>query len=266
MRPGRPYQLLSWGAATAVGVGLLVWWAALYRLHATSVLVPIDRRLIVSKDLVELLGFGALGVAIAGVIARAWRRSSPILVRENLDASAALGRQASVKAFGAAAKEIALSGGMSECEDLQQWVSHQLVMWGFAGLFVTTCLDAIVNPAAAPLPLLHPVRLLGNATGIAFMFGLTLALGRRALLSHVRVSSRLGDWTFLLSLWGTGATGFLVQWFADAGAARATAWLYVTHLVFIAFILAAAPWTKFIHAAWRPTWVLYRALTTGRAP
>ena len=79
-------------------------------------------------------------------------------------------------------------------------------------------------------------------------------------------SSRLGDWTFLLSWWGTGATGFAVQWFADAGSARATAWLYVGHLVFIALILAAAPWTKFIHAAWRPTWVLYRALTTERPP
>ncbi|HME91270.1 MAG TPA: respiratory nitrate reductase subunit gamma [Myxococcaceae bacterium] len=266
MRQGRPYQLLSWGAAATVGVALLAWWVALYRLHASSILAPIDRRQIVSKDLVELVGFGALGIAIVGVIARAWRRSAPILVRETLDASAALGRQASVKALGAAAKEIALSGGMSECEDLQQWASHQLVMWGFAGLFITTCLDAILNPAAVPLPLLHPVRLLGNATGIAFMVGLTLALARRALLSQVRASSRLGDWTFLLSLWGTGATGFLVQWFADAGAAQATAWLYVTHLVFIALILAAAPWTKFIHAAWRPTWVLYRALTMERPP
>jgi nitrate reductase gamma subunit len=266
MRQGRAYQLLSWGAAAAVFVALVVWWIALYRLHANFILVQIDRRTIVSKTTVEVVGFGALGILVVGVIARAWRRTAPILVRETLDASAALGRRASVKAFGTAAKEIALSGGMTECEDLQQWASHQLVMWGFVGLFATTVLDALVNPAAAPLALLHPVRLLGNATGIAFMTGLTLALARRALLGHVRTSSRPGDWTFLLSLWGTGATGFAVQWFADAGSPRPTAWLYVTHLVFIALILAAAPWTKFIHAAWRPTWVLYRALTAERPP
>jgi nitrate reductase gamma subunit len=247
-----------------VAVALVASWIALYRLGLNYRIAPIDRRAIVSKDVVELLGFGALGILVAGVFVRAWRRTAPILVRETLDASASIGRQEAAKAFGAAAKEIALSGGMSECEDLQQWASHQLVMWGFVGLFVTTVLDALVNPAAAPLPLLHPVRLIGNVTGIAFMSGLTLALARRSLLAPVRSSSTRSDWTFLLSLWGTGATGFAVQWFADAGASRATAFFYVVHLVLIVLILAAAPWTKFIHAAWRPTWVLYRALTTAR--
>jgi nitrate reductase gamma subunit len=205
-----------------------------------------------------------IGILALGVIWRAWRRSAPILVRETLDASVALGRRKSVWAAGLAAKEIALNGGMRECEDAQQWAAHQLIMWGFIGLFATTSLDALVNPAAEPLPLLHPVRLLGNVTGIAFMMGLTLAIARRALLAHVRASSHLRDWTFLLSLWGTGATGFAVQWLADASRQQATAWLYALHLVFVAGILAAAPWTKFIHAAWRPTWVLYRALTTAR--
>ncbi len=264
MRQGRAYQMLSWGAAAAVAVVLVASWIALYRFHVNDQVASIDRRTIVSKDVVELLGFGALGILVVGVVVRAWRRSAPILVRETLDASVSIGRQAAAKAFGTAAKEIALSGGMSECEDLQQWASHQLVMWGFGGLFVTTVLDALVNPAAGPLPLLHPVRLLGNLTGVAFMSGLTLALARRALLEHVRVSSKRSDWTFLLSLWGTGASGFAVQWFADAGASRATAWFYIVHLMFIALILAAAPWTKFIHAVWRPTWVLYRALTTER--
>jgi nitrate reductase gamma subunit len=263
MKQGRAYQLLSWGAAAAVAIVLVVEWIALFLLR-TNTAVAIDRRTIVAKSLVELLGFSAVGILALGVLWRGWRRSSPILVRETLEASAALGRQASVKAVGTAAKEIALSGGMRDCEDAQQWAAHQLIMWGFIGLFATTCLDTIMNPAAAPLPLLHPVRLLGNLTGIAFMTGLTLAIARRALLAQVRASSHLSDWTFLLSLWGTGATGFAVQWAADASSSRATAWLYPTHLVFIVLILASAPWTKFIHAAWRPTWVLYRALITER--
>ncbi|HVB80304.1 MAG TPA: respiratory nitrate reductase subunit gamma [Candidatus Binataceae bacterium] len=263
MKQGRAYQLLSWGAAAAVAIVLVAEWIALFALR-TNTVVAIDRRTIVAKSFVELLGFSAIGILALGVLWRGWRRSSPILMRETLEASAALGRRESVKAVGTAAKEIALSGGMRDCEDAQQWAAHQLIMWGFIGLFATTCLDTIMNPAAAPLPLLHPVRLLGNLTGIAFMTGLTLAIARRALLAQVRASSHLSDWTFLLSLWGTGATGFAVQWAADDSLSRATAWLYPTHLVFIVLILASAPWTKFIHAAWRPTWVLYRALITER--
>jgi len=266
MRQGRAYQVLSWGAAAAVAVVLIAEWVALYRLHANAVVAQIDRRTIVAKGFVELIGFSALGILALGVLWRAWRRSAPILVRENFEAAAALGRRASVKAAGAAAREIALSGGMRECEDAQQWAAHQLIMWGFVGLFATTSLDTLMNPAAAPLPLLHPVRLLGNLTGIAFMVGLTLAIARRALLARVRVSSQIRDWTLLLSLWGTGATGFAVQWAADAGSPLGTAWLYPTHLVFIVLILASAPWTKFVHAAWRPTWVLYRALIAERGP
>ena len=264
MRQGRAYQMLSWGAAVAVALLLAVEWIVLYRLHLGGPIAQIDRRTIVPKELVEALGIAVIGILVLGVLWRAWKRSAPILVRETLDASAALGRRKAVKAAGLAAKEIALSGGMRECEDAQQWAAHQLIMWGFIGLFATTSLNALVNFAAEPLPLLHPVRLLGNVTGIAFMMGLTLALARRALLAKVRASSHLQDWTFLLSLWGTGATGFAVQWTADVAMQRTTAWLYGVHLVFVALILVAAPWTKFIHAAWRPTWVLYRALTTAR--
>ncbi len=264
MRPGRAYQLLSWGAAAAMTLALIAEWVALYRLHAHALPARIDRRTIVPKDVVDLIGLCAAGLFVLGVIWRAWRRSAPILVQESYTVSAELGPAAAARAAAAAAREIALNAGMRDCEDLQQWAAHQLIMWGFLGLFATTCLDTLMNFAAAPLPLLHPVRMLGNLTGIAFMAGLTLALARRALLARARVVTQLGDWSFLLSLWGTGATGFAVQYAADAALRQATAWLYVTHLVFIATLLATAPWTKFIHAAWRPTWVLYRALVAAR--
>ncbi len=200
MKQGRAYQLLSWSVAAAVAIALIAEWAALYRLHADSIVVQIDRRSIIAKSWVELIGFGALGILALGVLWRAWRRSAPILVRENLEAAAALTRHSSIKAAGAAAREIALGGGMRECEDIQQWFAHQLIMWGFLGLFATTSLDTLMNPTAAPLPLLHPVRLLGNLTRLAFMTGLTLAIARRALLARVRAASQLRDWTFLVSL------------------------------------------------------------------
>lgn len=276
MRPGRLYDTLSWGAAAAVTGVLLVSWIHLYALHVASIepglLRQIDRKTIVSKLVVEVIGFSALGIAILGVVFKTWRRRAPILFQETIEvlrtpagASPASGGENAPpgrvrRALGAAAREIA-GGGMRECEDAQQWVGHFLTMWGFIGLFVTTSLDAVVNRAADPLPLLHPVRLLGNVTGVMFMAGLTLAMGRRALLPRARSTSKLGDWTFLISLWGAGATGFVVQWYADTASQRGTAWSYILHLAFVGLILAFAPWTKFIHAVWRPSWVLYRQLT-----
>lgn len=274
MSPSRSYYALSWGAAAAIAALLFAGWVYLFffnvRYVEPGLIRQIDRNAVVAKDVVEICGFSALGVLLAGAVVRTWRRSAPILVAETREALHARrgngnGNPGLKRVFGAATKEI-LGGGMRECEDFQQWFAHLLIMWGFVGLFATTALDAVVNPRALPLALWHPVRLLGNATGIVFMAGLTLAIARRALLARVRSVSKIGDWTFLLSLWGAGATGFLVQWFADTASPRGTAFSYVVHLAFVMLILAAAPWTKFIHALWRSTWVLYRELTMERSP
>ena len=272
MKPDRVTTVLPWAAAAVVAAVLLASWVSLLGWHAafiaTGAVQQVDRNTIVPKAAVEIIGFAAVGIALLGIAVRIWRRSSPVLLQEIVDLlrrRRAGGDQTAAQPLRrplvASAREIA-GGGMRDCEDAQQWVAHILIMWGFVGLFVTTALDAVVNRAALPLPLLHPVRLLGNATGIAFMAGLTLAIVRRAVRADLRAASARGDWTFLLALWGTGATGFLVQWFADRAGAPATAWLYVTHLGFVGLILATAPWTKFMHAVWRPSWVVYRALAT----
>ncbi len=270
MKPGGRYDALSWGVTALVTIVLLAMWGWLYGVHAGAfgpAPLQIDRKRIVSKLVVEVIAFSAVGIAILGLVVKTVRRSAPILVQECLalirGTRAARGGAALRPAFTAAAQEIA-TGGMDDCEDFQQWFAHLLIMWGFLGLFATTSLDALVNRAADPLPLLHPVRLLGNVTGIMFMAGLTLAMARRALLDRVRVRSTRADWMFLVVLWGTGATGFLVQWFADLGDLALTRWTYIPHLALVALLLLTAPWTKFIHAAWRPTWALYRSLTAAR--
>jgi hypothetical protein len=272
---GRLYDALSWGAAAAVVALLAAAWVDLYTLHAGAEVVrQIDRKAIVPKLVVEVIGFSAVGIAVLGVAFRTWRRSAPILLQETVEllrapaGAGSAGKSDSApgsvtRAFGKSAREIA-GGGMRECEDFQQWFAHLLTMWGFVGLFVTTALDALVNRPADPLPLLHGVRLLGNVTGVMFMGGLTLAMARRALLAPARATTKAGDWTFLVALWGTGGTGFVVQWFADHADLAGTTWSYVLHLVFVGLILASAPWTKFVHAVWRPSWVVYRELFAER--
>jgi hypothetical protein len=274
VKSGARYAVLSWGAAALVTVVLLAGWVTLYLHHAASIapgmVTQIDRTTIVSKGVIEVYGFTAMGIGLLGIALRTWRRSAPILLQEIVALLRAhpgvrrgpengVARRRLTQQLLRAARQVA-GGGMADCEDVQQWLGHVLTMWGFMGLFATTSLDALVNPAAQPLALLHPVRLLGNLTGMMFMAGLTLAIARRALLERARSATRLPDWTFLLSLWGTGASGFLVQWYADFADPRGTAWSYTLHLGFVGFILAAAPWTKFVHAAWRPSWVVYRQL------
>ncbi len=271
MKPGSLYAALSWGAALAVTAVLVAAWLVLLGVHTgadAALLQQIDRKAIVPKLVVEIIAFSAVGIAVLGIVVKTWLRTSPILVQECAELVQEARRTpegaATLRpAFTAAAREIA-AGGMDDCEDFQQWFAHLLIMWGFIGLFATTSLDALVNRPADPLPLLHPVRLLGNVTGILFLAGLTLAMARRALLERVRVRSKPSDWTFLIALWGTGATGFLVQWFADFGDLANTRWSYTVHLAFVAALLLFAPWTKFLHAAWRPTWALYRTLTAAR--
>lgn len=284
MKRSRRYYVLTWGTTAAITAILILAWIYLYFLHANYIepgfIQQIDRKSVVPKDTIRYFGYSIVIIGLAGVGLRWWRRSSPILVKETMDAFGAYRKEGNpgegahmkspMKGYKAVSKivvkDILLTGGMGECEDFQQYFAHFLILWGFIGLFATTSLDSIVNKEGDVLPLLHPVRLIGNITGVVFMAGLTLAIARRALLDRVRTTSKLGDWTFLASLWGTGATGFLVEWYADVGDPFGTAWSYLTHLAFVALIIAAAPWTKFIHAFWRPTWILYSKLTTKRRP
>lgn len=265
MRPGRAYDALTWGSAGAVAALIVAGWAALLAAHVggPGAAVQVDRKLILSKLAVMALAFGAVAVGMLGVAWKTWRRSSPVLLQEcaGLVRGGAVRGPALRGALAAAARDAA-AGGMDECEDFQQWAAHLLIMWGFLGLFATTALDALVNHPANPLPLLHPVRLLGNVSGVAFMAGLTLAIARRAL--NARVRSTAGDWVFLWSLWGTGATGFLLQWTASLGDLRDTRLWYPAHLALIVAILLFAPWSKFLHAVWRPSWALYRRLVEAQ--
>lgn len=114
-------------------------------------------------------------------------------------------------------KEISLLGKMDVCKDFQQWLGHFLTMRGSIGLSEATKLDSIVNPSAVPLPFLHPVRIIGNLSGILFMAGVQLAHSRRLLVPWVRRQTKAEGCALLLAMYGTGLTGFLVQWYADMG-------------------------------------------------
>ncbi len=269
-------QAVPWLATILAVCALLFLWAQLYAVNVdliqTGKSLQVNRNSIINKNLVDLSGVAAAAIVVVGVAYRTRKRSTPFLFQE---ISRAVGKGGPVEGGGGRGrawgtilsvvfKDILLMGKMGECEDFQQWLSHFLAMWGFIGLAVTTAADAVVNFAAAPLPITNPVRLLGNAAGVVLVAGLTLSISRRLVHREVRTATRAGDWTFLASLYGTAVTGFLVEAFADTSNVMATTVTYPLHLAFVAFLLVTAPWTKFIHALWRPSWVVYSRLEGRR--
>ncbi|MDG6953517.1 MAG: respiratory nitrate reductase subunit gamma [Nitrososphaerota archaeon] len=257
---------------TMVAVAILVYvWVQLYFVNvdsiATGATTQINRNTILSKTIVDYSGLVAAAVVVAGVLYRARGRSIPLLMQEIRQVIGKPSDEGEGEAkgwgtvFSVVVKDVLLLGRMGECEDFQQWLGHFLTMWGFIGLALTTTLDAIFNSAALPLPITDPIRLLGNATGIMLIAGLTISFTRRLIHSDVRSASRAGDWAFLVSLYGTALTGFMVQAFADTSNLLGTSVTYPIHLVFISLLLVAAPWTKFVHALWRPSWVVYTKLS-----
>lgn len=265
---------LPWLLTVLAVAILVVVWAQLYLVNLNSVstgaTTQVNRNTILNKSIVDYSGLVAAVVVAAGVVYRTRNKSIPLLVQEILGAIRGPTPEGEKRAGGwgtvvsVAVKDVLLLGKMGECEDFQQWLSHFLTMWGFIGLAVTTTSDAIFNNAAVPLPITSPIRLLGNASGIVLVAGLTLSFSRRLVHADVRTASRAGDWAFLVSLYGTALTGFMVQAFADTSNVAGTWVAYPVHLAFIALLLVAAPWTKFVHAVWRPSWVVYSRLSAER--
>lgn len=272
---------LPWIMMVVVVEILVITFVKLYfidvQLIQTGAISQINRNVILNKAIVDYSGLLAALIVIGGVAFRTWKKSIPLLIQEIVQIFTVNGKETYSKGTGreealkkasfrtlvsVAIKDILFLGRMGECEDFQQWFSHFLTMWGFIGLAVTTTLDAIVNNAAVPLPITDPVRLLGNFSGIVFMAGLTLSIARRAFHPDIRSASGIQSWIFLISLYGTAATGFAVQVFADTSNLTATWVSYPIHLAFISFLLITAPWTRFVHALWRPSWIVYSRLNS----
>jgi nitrate reductase gamma subunit len=139
-----------------------------------------------------------------------------------------------------------------------RWFSHLAMFWGFLGLAVTTTMDEILNPSAGPLPISSPVRILGNISGIFFLAGVSISLGRRLVVRDVRKNSTVGDAIFLVLLFLTGLTGFITEIFSQFNLVPADSFSFWSHLVLVAALLASAPFTKFVHAIGRPILLLFK--------
>ena len=143
--------------------------------------------------------------------------------------------------------------------------SHLAVFYGFLGLVITTTSVGIGIYAfgyLTPWPLWHPVKILGNVSGVAVLIACAIFLYRRLKDKEKAGKSTYSDWLFLWVLALTTLTGFLSQILRLADIPPLAYWVYFIHLGFIFFLLVYIPYSKFAHLAYRFVAMLYSA---GRA-
>jgi len=140
--------------------------------------------------------------------------------------------------------------------------AHLAVFWGFLGLVTTTTAVGIgiyAFGSLTPWPLWHPVKILGNVSGVAVL-GALLVFGVRRIADGDKAGqSTYADWLFLAVLGGTTLTGFLCEMLRLADARGVAYPMYVVHLAFIFVLLVSVPYSKFSHLVYRTTAMLHAA-------
>jgi quinone-modifying oxidoreductase subunit QmoC len=136
-----------------------------------------------------------------------------------------------------------------------------LTFYGFLALFATTTIVFVgyyTGLIHLPMPLIHPVKILGNAGAIAFFIGLCILIYTRATDAAKAGKSNYQDWLFLVVMIGLAVTGILTQLVRLGGQATesygligAACVVYFVHLVLVWFLIAYLPFSKFAHLAYR---------------
>ena len=148
-----------------------------------------------------------------------------------------------------------------ECDtNASRFGAHLLTLFGFLALFATTNLVMVLLYGfgiSTPLPLDNPVKLLGNAGAIASFIGVTIIIINRLVNEEQVGKSSYYDWTFILVLYLTIITGILSELARLAEMPSAAYPIYFVHLVFVFFLIAYLPFSKFAHMLYRGTAMVF---------
>ncbi len=153
----------------------------------------------------------------------------------------------------------------------RRWLIHSLTIWGFIGLLVATSLDyglsiIGVKESGTPVPIWYPSRLIGTIAGLSLMYGVTMfAVNRLGRYNRAAEISRPSDWTFLVLLWVTGLTGFLIEVALYAPPTPVWGyWVFLVHIAIAMELLLFIPFTKFAHTVYRPVALFFHSLSQQR--
>jgi nitrate reductase gamma subunit len=98
------------------------------------------------------------------------------------------------------------------------------------------------------------------------MYGVTVfAINRVRRINRAAQRSTASDWLFLLLLWVTGATGFVIEVALYLPPTPAWGyWVFLFHVAVAMELMLLLPFTKFAHAVYRPIALFFYALASRK--
>ena len=142
-------------------------------------------------------------------------------------------------------------------------LSHLLIFYGFAGAMATAGLALgadIFYGLQAPIPLLHPIKILGNLSGLAMITGSSMVIIRRLRVKSNIGSNSYNDWLLILFIFGVALTGLSAEVMRLTSTPFIAYNIYYVHLVLIFFLLWYAPYTKLAHMFYRTVALVYLSM------
>jgi ferredoxin/nitrate reductase gamma subunit len=150
---------------------------------------------------------------------------------------------------------------------LQKWFVHASMLWGFLGLLLATALDYALEllglkATGTWVQFWHPIRLLGTIAGLFLVYGTSISIIRRLRkMDEATAHSTVSDWAFLILLWLTGVSGFMLEIAVYLPTPAPWAyWTLLGHISVAAELLLLLPFTKFAHAIYRTIALYFHAL------
>ena len=141
---------------------------------------------------------------------------------------------------------------------------HFAVLWGFVGAAVTSgflVFAMYVVRSEMPLPLSHPIKVLGNLSAALLVGG-----GGILLYNHLVGGNRTGTSTpfdnfFLYIVLLVIATGMLAEAGRFLFPPAMSAWIYIVHLTVVLCLFITFPYSKFAHMVYRTLAMVHQRMT-----
>lgn len=174
-----------------------------------------------------------------------------------------------VAGLAAVAAEIVAHRRFARCGEARpRRGGHLLLVLGFLGALATTTLLGVamdVFHVPTPLPQLHPIKLLGNASAILLVAGLALLVVNRARSAGAGRTRPFDAFflTLVAIVIASGVGAELGRMFLPPAAAIA---LYLLHLGSVLSLFVTFPFSKFAHALYRTLAMAHARLASERRP
>jgi quinone-modifying oxidoreductase subunit QmoC len=157
------------------------------------------------------------------------------------------------------------SFGTCEKVSSRRW-AHLALFWGFVGAAVTSALliwAIYIQGEEMPLPLTHPIKILGNLSAVLLVVGGLWLFVSRFGTHKALIRTSAFDFFFLSVVAMVIATGVIIEAARFVWPANVAAFLYTLHLGVVLTLFVTFPYSKFAHMLYRTLALVHQRLTTS---